>query len=271
MKIDKKFWIVLGMFIVIIIFLIVFFGKNDKKNIKKLDINRTSTNYSVEDDTIQFLYDRYHPEDGLKFQLVGSDSVNPDYYAFYYKNDKVDYKDFPSIYKNYILLELMNYKDHTLDEERNCYLYSLEEYKNAYQKYFGSLEKFEIDVSEEFYPHFYLDEENICISNDVEMFTGNYKKSIDTYMVNAVYQDEKIIIYERVAFVKVTDESLEFYKDYNMKNLVYSLDRENVESAFLNSSQVVSNVLVNYQDEFPMYQYTYIKGENTYYLESITK
>ena len=271
MKIDKKFWIILGIFVVLLIFIIASFGKNDKNNIKKLDMNKTSINYSVKDDTIQFLYDRYHPENGLKFFIAGSNLVSNDNYAFYYKKDKVDYKDFPSIYKNYILLEVMNYKDHPLDEERNCYLYSLVEYQNAYQKYFGSLDGFEVDVSEKFNPHFYLDEDNICISDSNETNVESYQKTIDTYMVNAVYQEDKIIIYEKVAFVKVKDEVFEFYEDYDMKKLVYSLDRENTDSSFLNDSQVVSNVLMNYQDEFSLYQYNYIKGESTYYLESITK
>lgn len=271
MKIDKKFWIILGIFVVLLIFIIASFGKNDKNNIKKLDMNKTSINYSVKDDTIQFLYDRYHPENGLKFFIAGSNLVSNDNYAFYYKKDKVDYKDFPSIYKNYILLEVMNYKDHPLDEERNCYLYSLKEFENAYQKYFGSLDGFEIEVSEEFSPRFYLDEENICISNSDEIHIGSYEKAVDTYMVNAIYQGDKIIIYERVAFIKIKDDVLEFYRDFDMNNLIYSLDRDNIESVFLNSSQVVSNVLVNFQDEFPMYQYTYVKGESTYYLESIER
>lgn len=269
MNINKKSIIIIGsIFIFVMIIVLVFFGKQEQNNHNRLDNKDISNNLKVEDDMINFLYERYHPEDNLKFRIVGNNSKNSDY-AFYYKKKKTTFDDFSDIYKSYILLDLMNYQD-DYDEERECYLYSLEEFKNAYEKYYGRVDDFVIDTNEEYVPHFYLDEDSICISRE-EMYHNDYDKTIDTYMVNGIYQDDKIIIYERVAFIKVEEDVLEFYKDYDMKDKVYTLEKENSDLGFINNSKIVSNVLMNYQDKFPIYEYTYIKNGDHYYLESITK
>ena len=44
-----------------------------------------------------------------------------------------------------------------------------------------------------------------------------------------------------------------------------------VDVSFINNSEVVSNVLLEYQNELDIYEYTYVKGVDTYYLESIKK
>lgn len=251
-----------------IVILFAFSIKQRGNHKEKLDNREVSSNLVIEDETINFLYERYHLEDGLKFTIAGSD-IYKDSYAVYYSKDKVIFDDFPDIYKSYILLDLINYQD-DYDNDRECYRYSLQEFKDTYLKYYGSVDNFEIDTKEEFQPHFYLSDEEICISSD-DSLRNNYSRTVDTYIVNSFYQDDEIIIYERVAFIKINGDKLEFYSDYKMKDKVYTMELSGVDTNFMNNSKVVSNVLINYQDEFPIYEYTYVKGENTYYLESINR
>lgn len=262
----NKLIIIFISIIILIIIALVLINFNKDNNSVKLDNKNVSNNLTPNDEMINFLYERYQVEDNLKFQIAGSNTYND--YAFYYKKNKVTFNDFSDIYKSYILLDLMNYQ-YDYDEEKNCYYYSLDEFKNIYEKYYGKVDDFNIDTNEEYQPHFYLSNNSICISREEPHH--NYNKTVDTYFVNGVYQNDKIIIYERVAFIKIKNNVLEFYQDYNMKNLIYTLEKENIDLGFINNSKIVSNVLINYQDKFPIYKYTYIKGENTYYLESIEK
>ena len=95
---------------------------------------------------------------------------------------------------------------------------------------------------------------------------------IATYFVNAVVDGDKIKIYERVAFIKLGNDYLYFYKDYNMNDLVYKLKvTYNLDQSFINNESIVSNVLLKYQDEFDLYEYNYVKGEDSYYIESIER
>ncbi len=268
MKKRKRIIIVVVVIIMFVLIGLYVTNKMSRDNSKTVDLKQVSKNHQIDDEMITFLYDRYHPEDQLKFQIVGSDIGK--YYGFYYQKKKVMFQEIPSIYKNYILLDLINYDDRGYDENRNCYLYPLDEYKDIYQKYYGSLDDFDIDTSEEYSPRFYLNKDTICISKE-ENLEGDYKKTIDTYFVNGIYQDDEIIIYEKVAFVKINDKNIEFYKDYSMKNKVYTLKGDQVDRGFIHNSKIVSNVLIEYQDQFPLYEYRYIKGDNTYYLESISR
>lgn len=263
---NKKYrnTIIVVAILLLLIILLLIFPKNEEKKNEQKEINGVSLNHTIDDENITFLYDRYHSEEGLKFNLVGSDIY--DDYAFYYKKKKVNFDDFSNVYKNYILLDLMNYRS-DYDQERKCYRYSLKEFKDIYFKYYGSLDGFNLNISEDYSPQIYVDNEVICISDNHG--NSDYQKTIDTYMVNGIYDDDKIIIYERVAFVKVTDKKVEFYKDYKMKNKVYSLSKKDIDMSFIHSSDTVSNVLLKYQNKFPIYQYTYVKGSDTYYLESI--
>lgn len=264
MKLNK---IIIIISIVIIIFIVAFVNYNkDNKNIN-LKIDKTSYNFESDDQMIQILYNRYHLEDGLKFRIAGSDQY--DYYTFYYKDKKVTFNEFPDIYKIYILLDTINYSDYGYDDERKCYKYPLEEFKDLYFKNYGSLDDFSIEKSDKYNPQIYLDENEICISDD-DKPSNNYTKIVDTYMVNAENKDDKIIIYERVAFIDLKDGMMSFYGDYQMKKKVYSLKQEGADMGFINNSKLVSNVLISYQDKFPLYKYTYIKGNGTYYLESIS-
>lgn len=238
------------------------------KETSSLEVNQTSNNYQPKEEMIKFLYERYNVEDGSKFSVVGSDSYSKfdDSYGFYYKGN-VTFKDFPDIYKSYILLDLMNYQNGTFDESRNCYFYSLDEFKDAYKKYYGSVDDFKIDTNNNYSPRFYLEDDKLCISSDDHSF--DYHKAVDTYFVNGISKGDKIIIYERVAFLNITDKTVDFYSDIKMKNKVYSLNKSKADLGFIHQSKVVSNVLLKYQKKFPIYEYQYKKGDSTYYLESI--
>ena len=268
LKENKKNWIaVIGIMVIIFVSVVILFYLLSKNGHEKLlDLKRTSKNYSSKDEMINFLYDRYQVENGYKFSFVGSDIG--DNYGLYYQNKKILFREFPDIYKNYILLDLINYDMYGYDEARNCYFYPLKEFKDVYFKYYGEVDSFNIDTSEKYLPRFYLDEDKICITKDED--NGQYHKVIDTYFVNGIYKNDEIIIYERVAFVQLNEKTIDFYQDYAMKNKVYSLDRDGADLSFIHQSKIVSNVLMQYKDKFSIYLYHYRKGEETYYLESIT-
>lgn len=255
-------------FIILIIVLLLFSRTKDER---LLDLYKTSWGNEAKDEMVGFLYDRYQVEDGYKFFLVGSDMNRDveDTYGLYYRGKKTIFEEFSSIYKSYILLDLMNYDTHGYDDKRSCYFYSLAEFKDAYLKYYGVIDDFKIDTDDRYSPRFYLDNNKICITKDVE--GKQYSKAIDTYFVNGIYKDNEIIIYERVAFVKIGDNFIDFYGDYSMKDKVYSLDKSKTDLSFIHNSKIVSNVLMQYRDKFPIYEYHYKKGESTYYLESISR
>lgn len=264
-KNKRKIIILIGVLVLFIVLFIIIVNKK-KDYIEKIDLGGVSSNYQIDDEMVTFLYERYHPENGLLFSLIGSNSQVKDYYGYYYKEDKTDFDKFPDILRNFILLNTITYNEGGYDEERRCYLYSLEEFRDLYHKNFGNLDQFKVEVYDNIVPHIYLNESSICITDEV---SSNYTKVVDTYLVNADYQDDRIIIYERVSFLLLTDKDIEFYSDYKMEKKVYSLNKEDIDLSFVNNSKIVSNVLLKYEDEFPIYEYTYIKGEDTYYLESI--
>ena len=255
-------------FIILIIVLLLF---SRTKDVRLLDLYKTSWNNEAKDEMVGFLYDRYQVEDGYKFFLVGSDMNHDieDTYGLYYREKKTTFEEFSSIYKSYILLDLMNYDTHGYDDKRSCYFYPLDEFKDAYLKYYGVIDDFKIDTDDRYSPRFYLDNDKICITKDEE--GKQYSQAIDTYFVNGIYKDNEIIIYERVAFVKIGDNFIDFYGDYSMKDKIYSLDKSKTDLSFIHNSKIVSNVLMQYRDKFPIYEYHYKKGKSTYYLESISK
>ena len=263
--------IIIAGIIAFIILIIVLLLLSRAKGEHLLDLYKTSKNNEAKNEMVGFLYDRYQVEDGYKFFLVGSDMNHDieDTYGLYYSGKKTTFEEFSSIYKSYILLDLMNYDTHGYDDKRSCYFYPLDEFKDAYLKYYGGIDDFKIDTDDRYSPRFYLDNDKICITKDEE--GKQYSKAIDTYFVNGIYKDNEIIIYERVAFVKIGDNFIDFYGDYSMKNKVYSLDKSKTDLSFIHNSKIVSNVLMQYRDKFPIYEYHYKKGESTYYLESISR
>ena len=260
-------YIIIGVIILVVfVLLIMLLSGGDKR--KELDLNETSSNYVVDDSEIMNLYNRFNPERELMFNLVGSDT-NEDYYGFYYRNDKTTYEEFDNNLKNTILINDADYKTLEYDSSRRCYYMSLSDYEVIYDKLFGS-DDYDINFDESFKPRVYVDSDSICIT-DRDINNG-YDKIVDTYMVNAINDGEYITIYERVAFIKIDKNYLYFYSDYDMNNLVYKLDNKDIlDKSFINDSSIVSNVLIEYQKEFVLYEYTYIKGTDTYYLESIER
>ncbi len=254
-----------------VILIVILLGVSKNKSSNLLNLYKTSYNHESKDETIGFLYHRYQVEDGYKFFVVGSDMNRDidDTYGLYYRGEKTTFEEFSSIYKSYILLDLMNYDTHGYDENKNCYFYPLDEFKDAYLKYYGGIDDFKIDTDERYSPRFYLDGDTMCISKDDG--GRQYNKVIDTYFVNGIYQDDEMIIYERVAFIQFGDKTVDFYQDYSMKKKVYSLERNKVDLSFIHDSKVVSNVLMQYRDKFPIYEYHYRKGDSTYFLEYISK
>ena len=265
-KIKKYIPLVAICFLVFIGIIIGFRKRSFSLNEKPKKLNKVSFNYQVQDDIGMMLYHRFHPEDDLLFGIIGSDHLK-DYYAYYYKNNKLTSQDFPSFLKNMILIHDADYKTGEYNEDEHCYRMSYDNFRVIYDKLFGSND-LEFTFDENISPKVIQKENELCIE---EQQVYDYKKTIDTYLVNIVRLDNKIIIYERVAFIKVTDQYIEFYNDYNMKNRIYKLDKKNVDMSFIHDSKIVSNVLLKYQNKFPLYQYTYVQGEDTYHLESISK
>jgi len=259
-----KYIIVGSMILIIFVVIIGWLGKNSSNS--RIDLYSVSKNYSVDNEMIMGLYNRYNPENELLFNIIGSDHT--EMYAYYYKKDKTAYKDLNNNIKSVILFNDADYKSGEYDSKRNCYYMSVNSYKAIYKKLYG-YDDYDIKFSEDFEPRVYVDGDNLCIGSKDNVL---YSKVIDTYMVNAVMEDKNIIIYERVAFIKVDKDILYFYKDYNMTNLVYALKvTKDLDTSFINNSNIVSNVLLKYQDKFDLYEYTFLEGEDSYYFESISR
>ena len=257
--------IIVGSIILIIFVVIIgWLGKNSD-NIR-INLYSVSNNHDVDDDVIMGLYNRYNPENELLFNIIGSDHTNM--FAYYYKNDKTTYKDLNNNIKSVILFNDADYKSGEYDSKRNCYYMSVNSFKTIYKKLYG-YNDYDIKFSEDFEPRVYVDRDNLCIGSKENVL---YNKVVDTYMVNAIREDKYITIYERVAFIKVDKDILYFYKDNNMSNLVYALKvTKDLDTSFINNSNVVSNVLLKYQDKFNLYEYKYVDGEDSYYFESISR
>lgn len=259
-----KYVLVGSMILIIFVVMIIVLGKNSSNS--RIDLYSVSKNYSVDNDMIMGLYNRYNPENELLFNIIGSDHT--EMFGYYYKKDKTTYKDLNNNIKNIILFNDADYKSGEYDSKRNCYYMSVNSYKAIYKKLYG-YDDYDIKFSEDFEPRVYVDGDNLCIGSKDNVL---YNKVVDTYMVNAVMEDKNITVYERVAFIKVDKDILYFYKDYNMTNLVYALKvTKDLDTSFINNSNIVSNVLLKYQDKFDLYEYTFLEGEDSYYFESISR
>lgn len=223
-----------------------------------------SKNLEKDDTVIMELYKRFNPENGVLFDYVGSETKNG-FYGFYYQADKINYKDLPDVLKNYIVVQNLDYKAYSYNEEGHYYEVPLTVLKDVYYKIFGKNDmSFNFDVT--LSPKVEVVKEVVRVYDYVAL---DYTSAIDTYLVNGVYQDNKIIIYERVAFIKINSKDIEFYADYERTKLVYTLEKKGTNLNFLKDQNLVSNVLLQYQDKFPLYQYTYVKGVDSYYFKSI--
>ena len=262
MKIILIGTVILSIFVLIIVLL-----GNNKNGNNDIKLNEVSSNYVVDDDIVMNLYYRFNPEDELLFNVVGNNS-SKDNFAYYYRSDKLTYDELNDDIKNTILLNDADYESGEYDLDRKCYYMTESSFKAIYKKLFG-YDDYNLVFDESFNPKVYLDSENLCIGTKENK---DYTEVVDTYMVNAIRKDIYITVYERVAFINIDDDYLYFYKDYEMKDLVYKLkNSDKLDLSFINNSKIVSNVLLKYQDEFILYEYAYIEGEDSYYLESIAR
>ena len=264
---DKRVVIGILIFFVVIIFILLFDKYNSKVVIDEEKLLGVSNNNYIEDSRTRNLYNKYNGEDELKFHIIGNNSS--DEYALYYRKDKVTFDDFSNILKNYILLDTFTYYESGYDNENDCFLYPLETYKDIYRKNYGSLKGFSFEGVKTIK----VLEDNLCISDMSDKSdNSNYDVFYDTFVVNTIKDNDIITIYERVIFIEKKGNSYYFYKDYEMKDLVYKLKNgDKLDTSFINNSKIVSNVLLEYQDKLDIYEYTYVKGVDTFYLESVNK
>ena len=54
--------------------------------------------------------------------------------------------------------------------------------------------------------------------------------------VTPLYSSNLLYIYEKVAFIKVDGNNLEFYSDYDMKDKIYTIDSNKADISFINNT-----------------------------------
>ena len=250
----------------IVLVIIIWLIAQNKTTAKTIETNDISNINDSSDPIIRDIYHQFNPEDDILFNILGSGS-NKETYAYYYKQDKITYESLSNEIKNYLTIHSFDYKNSSINKEKNCYEVKIKDLKATYKKIFN---KDELNLTNlDFSPKVELiNKDNVCIYDDIET---NYKYTLDTMLVNAAYQDNELLIYERVAFINITNDFVEFYSDYNMENLVYKELKKDINLSFLNNLNIVSNALTKYQDKFNIYTYTFTKNNNNYYFKSITK
>lgn len=256
--------IIISLIILIIITIGIYLLSYSKNSTNKIDSTKVSTINDNNDPTIRDIYHQFNPEEGILFNIIGSNNSNK-YYSYYYKNNKLNYKDLDDIIKTYLTIQSIDYKNYPL--ENNCYNIGIQDLNITYSKLFPD-NNLNIQTLNKSNPNIELTKESICIEDNI---TNNYNKTIDTQFVNATYQNNQLIIYERVAFINITDNNIEFYSDYNMKNKVYSIEKTAIDLSFINNQNIVSNVLINNKNKFNIYTYTFDKNKDHYNFKSIEK
>ena len=252
--------IIIGIIILIIISIGIYSLSNTKTEPKKVNLTETATFNDNEDSTIRDLYHQFNPEEGILFNIIGSNS-SKDYYAYYYRKNKTEYDSLDNILKTYLTIQSMDYQNQPLDTQNNCYKISLEDLKMTNSKIFPNDIDFEIQTLNNDNPQIDINQDGICIHDNIK---NNYTQVVDTFFVNAVYQGDQLIIYERVAFINITEDDIKFYSDYNMKNEVAVVDKDSIDLSFINNLNIVSNVLVNNKNKFNIYSYIFEKEDNHY-------
>ena len=269
MKIKRKdliIYIFIGIIILAIFSVIIVLLSKNKVD-DKIDLNKVSNNYNIDDNVVLSLFERFNPEDGLLFDLIGSNN-SKDYYGYFYRKNKVKYNDLDSVVKNTVLINDFDYTKGQYDDNNSCYYIKKSDFHVIYDKIFGTND-YNFEFNDKYQIVVNVLDDSICVRT---LDGSNYDKTIDTYVVNVINEDDYIKIYERVAFIKLDKKNLYFYKDYSMKDLVYKLKvNDDVDTSFINDSSIVSNVLLKYQDDFDLYEYVYKKGVDTYHFESIER
>ena len=259
--------IIIGIIILVIISIGIYSLSNTKTEPKKVNLTETATFNDNEDSTIRDLYHQFNPEEGILFNIIGSNS-SKDYYAYYYRKNKTEYDSLDNILKTYLTIQSMDYQNKPLDTKNNCYKISLEDLKMTNSKIFPNDIDFEIQTLNNDNPQIDINQDSICIYDNIK---NNYTQVVDTIFVNAVYQGDQLIIYERVAFVNITEDNIKFYSDYNMKNEVATVDKNSTDLSFINNLNIVSNVLVNNKNKFNIYSYIFEKEDSHYKFIRIEK
>ena len=252
--------IIIGIIILIIISIGIYSLSNTKTEPKKVNLTETATFNDNEDSTIRDLYHQFNPEEGILFNIIGSNS-SKDYYAYYYRKNKTEYDSLDNILKTYLTIQSMDYQNQPLDPQNNCYKINLEDLKMTNSKLFPNDIDFEIQTLNNDNPQIDINQDSICIHDNIK---NNYTQVVDTFFVNAVYQGDQLIIYERVAFINITEDDIKFYSDYNMENEVAVVDKDSIDLSFINNLNIVSNVLVNNKNKFNIYSYIFEKEDSHY-------
>lgn len=260
----KRLIIVSIIVFVIIIGVIYLLNLPPKNKEEKINVNDVTVVKDSKDPNIRDLYHQLNPEEGILFDLMGTD-INKKYYAYYYRENELDFASFDDTLKTYLTINSVDYK--TYPKNNNCYKIKNDDLNIIYHKIFKTDKDLSLNTISNGNPRIDKGDNDICIYDRDNV---TYSKTVDTYFVNAVYQGNKLIIYERVAFINIIGDNIEFYSDVDMKNKIYTLVRQNTDLDFINNSNVVSNVLLKYQQNFNIYTYTLIKDGEYYKFDSIS-
>ena len=257
--------IIISSIIFILIITYMWLLSQNKVEEKNINLYEVSNINDSDDPQIRDVYHQYNPEDNILFNLIGS-GIDNNYYAYYYKKDKTTYQELDNTIKTYLTIHSYDYKNSPINQSKNCYEVKIEDINITYEKLFNN-NNFIIDNSIN-NPKIDINNENICIYEET---TNSYNYTLDTLFVNAAYQDNELLIYEHVAFIKINNNDIEFYSDYEMKNLIYKAKRNELDTSFLNNTNIVSNILMKYQEKFNIYTYTFEKKGEHFIFKSINK
>ena len=234
----------------------------DDKNINLYEVSNISDS---DDPVIRDIYHQFNAEDDILFNLFGN-GLDNGYYGYYYKDGELTSDKLDDVVKMYLTIHSYDYKNAKVNLTNNCYEVSIDDLKITYDKLFNkgklriknSVDGAKID----------LNDDKVCIYDSA---VSEYAYTLDTMFVNAVYQDNELLIYERVVFIKLSDNDVEFYSDYEMQDLIYKGKRSDMNFGFINNLNIVSNVLMKYQDKFDIYTYVFEKINGHYYFKSVSK
>lgn len=238
---------------IIIIIIIMFVGvlllvnSLINRNSELKDIVET---FDTEEELVENLYS--------KVKIVDYSKDDKTIKNYYYKQDSLKAKDMDKSYKLSLIYNYLNpskIKLLHISEDNIKYVIAEKDLKQVYKLIFGELDTYEAtDFIAGCIPYTYGKEEHIyywtgysCANYDTEL--------TETKMIRSEVSDDKVEIYERVAFIK---------KDSSDKKTVYS-DYKYENKILETSNFKIDEVL----DDLGEYKYTFIKGEKNYYFESV--
>ena len=267
---DKKDYVkygIIGIVILIIIGICIWLLSRGKIEDNKDSYDKVTTLEEIEDATVRDIYHQFNPEEGILFDIIGSNGYG-DLYGYYYSKDIIKYEDLSNVLKSFLALHSYDYKNSSMYEDKECYEVDLDRLKNTYGKIFKGNDDFKFEYLEDKNPRIEVNDNIACISDNT---SNDYTLVVDTYFDGLMNEDDnkKFVIREKVAFITMDDKKIYYYSDYDMKNLVYSMDKSSVDTSFIGDADMVSNVLVKYKDKFNSYNYTFVSDGEHYTFESI--